>query len=331
MKNGLLNVICAIALLSGCPAAVATDAGPLPGTDSGPVADTGPPDAGPAACGADGLPCLTVGTASMNMPADMACTRSEPAPGTASSRTLRLVARGTGIAPIMNGAFEIWPGNAVGATCTAPACVMLTSGATDGTVTTSLDDGYFAYHVPQNASAMTYRAIGYNRTASAGATTDIIATPSAIFMAAIGGIRMGFMADPVDAILLGDVSDCDGEEMRGVTVRMFAADGTEIMNPATVGPLDPGLAYRNAGVFPRADMTTTDYSGGYAAGNIPILADPRVAVVAYGTTTMGGTRGIIACEEVVVGANAMTFLSFGPYRSDYPVGNLCLMHAPAAP
>jgi hypothetical protein len=61
MKNGLVNVICAMALLSGCPTST-----PM-GTDSGPVGpDTGPVggDAGPPGCtGSDGLPCLAVGSA----------------------------------------------------------------------------------------------------------------------------------------------------------------------------------------------------------------------------------------------------------------------------
>ncbi len=324
MKNGLVNVICAMALLSGCPTET------TPGTDSGPSGtDTGPvgTDAPPTGCtDSTGLPCLAVGSATANMPADMACTPSEPAAGTASDRTLRLVSFGTSTTPIPNGAFEIWPGNAVGATCTAPDCVALMSG-TDSTVTTSLDDGYFAYRVPQNGAAMTYTAIGYNRSPEASGNTDIVTIPSSLFMTAIGLIRSGFMADPADGILTGDVTDCDGEAVRGATIRIFDSAGAEI-DMSDTGALTPGLAYRRDGVLPSASLTTTDYSGGYAAGNLPILADPRVAVVAYGTTEMGGTRDIIGCEEVVIGTNAITILSFGPYRSDYPAGNLCLMHAP---
>lgn len=68
------------------------------------------------------------------------------------------------------------------------------------------------------------------------------------------------------------------------------------------------------------------------AGNIPIGGPgptARFAVVAYGATTMDGTRDVIACEELAMGANAITLLGMGLYRTDYPAGSLCLDHAPA--
>lgn len=325
MKNGSKALICAFALLAGCPSNnTGTDGGPPPGTDTGPGTDA---PVATGCLGSDGLPCLTIGSASANMPANMACSPTEPAAGTASSRTLRLVSFGTSTTPIPNGAFEVWTNNAVGTDCAASSdCMALMSGG-DGTVSVTLDDSFYAYLVPQNAMAMTYRAIGYNRTAEASGTNDVVAIPSALFMTAIGLIRSGFMADPADGILTGDVSDCDGEAVRGATIRIFDSAGAEI-DMSDTGALTPGLAYRRDGVLPSASLTTTDYSGGYAAGNLPILADPRVAVVAYGTTTEGGARDIIGCEEVVIGTNAITILSFGPYRSDYGTGNLCLDHAP---
>jgi hypothetical protein len=313
MKNVLL-ITCAAALLAGCPTEM-----------------TVPPDAPTicAQCGSDGLPILTVGSTADPMPANMDCpTRAEPPAGTASTRTFRLISRGTSTADIPNGDFEIWPSNAVGGDCAAAGaeCIALTSGA-DALVTASLEGDFYAYRVPQNSAAMTYTAIGYNFSPDGDGENEITTIPVAIFSAAITLIRSGMMADPADGILTGDVTDCDGEGMRGVTVRLFDSAGAEIVDGT--GPLDPGHAYRANGSLPSRMLPTTDYSGGYASGNLPIIAaDPRIAVVAYGTAAPGGEREIIGCEEVTIGTNAITILSFGPYRSDYAAGNLCLAHAP---
>lgn len=318
MKNGLLVLTCAMALLTGCPSDPApTDAG----SDAGGVC---------AQCGSDGLPILTVGPAAAPVPANLDCpTRAEPAPGTASPRTFRLISRGTATADIPNGDFEIWPTNSVGADCAAAGtdCIALTSGA-DATVMGTIEGDFYAYRVPENSTAMTYQAIGYNFFPDGDGENEITTIPVAIFRAAISLIRPGMMADPADGILTGDVTDCDGEGMRGVTIRLFDSTGAEIVDGT--GATDPGHAYRRGGSLPDtlARLPTTDDSGGYAAGNLPILTDPRIAVVAYGAAAPGGDRVIIGCEQVTIGTNAITILSFGPYRSDYEAGNLCEDHAP---
>lgn len=284
------------------------------------------PDAGPSCLGADGLPCLTVGSAAANMPADVACTPAEPAPGTVSPRRLRLVAVGPTRTLLADADFEVWPGNVVRApSCAPPECVALRTDAT-GVATADLDAGFFAYVVPQNAVWMTYRAIGYNRTAGAIGETDLAVLPSATG-STCPFTGCPFMADPADSILRGTVSDCRGARMRGATIALFDSTGAAI-DLESGEPFGPWLAYLHDGVLLSSSLTTTDYSGALQASNIPILTDPRVAVVAYGTAEEGGLRRVVACEEVVMGPNAITFLDFGPYRSDYAPGSLCLDHAP---
>jgi hypothetical protein len=186
--------------------------------------------------------------------------------------------------------------------------------------------GWYAYRVPANATAMTFETVGYNRPpADMGGTDTITAIDATIFNTAITLVRMGLSRDMADAILLGDVGDCDGEGMSGVTVRLFDGMGTELL-PGTM-PTDMGLAYRAGGSLPNSRLRTTDTSGGYAAANVPV-GTGTVYVVAYGTEMMGGAREVIACESVSVSAGAITIISLGPARSDYATGSFCDMMTP---
>lgn len=276
-----------------------------------------PVDTPPSGCGTDGLPCLAIDGGAP----DLACTPTAPT-GAARDLNFRLVSRGTSTTPI-SGPFEIWTNNVIGATCAGDSnCIALTADAT-GMAMGNVPGNWYAYRVPANATEMTFETVGYNRPPGAmGETDDITAIDATIFNTAIMLIRMGLTRDTADAILLGDMGDCDGEGMSGVTVRFFTSAGTEL-TPGT-GPTDMGVAYRAGGALPNARLTTTDTSGGYAAANVPV-GDGTVYVVTYGTRMMGGTREVIGCESVSVSPGAITIISLGPARSDYAAGSVCDM------
>lgn len=317
MNTKLLALNCVVALgaLTACGGTATPDGGVDTGSTT--MEDTGGVmvDAPGACLGTDGLPCLAI---TGGDPANMACTPTAPT-GPARDVTFRLVKRGLSTTPIA-GPFEIWRTNVLGATCAGnPDCTELTAGA-DGTVMGNIPEDWYAYRSPRNEAAMTFDTVGYNRPSSTGSNNDITAIDATIFSAAIVAIRMGIARDLADGIITGDVADCDGEGVSGATVRFFRNDGTEEM--VGTGPNDMGVAYRAGGALPSARLTTTDNSGGYAAANVPI-GDGLINVVSYGTLTAGGTREVIGCEQVSVGAGVVTILSLGPARSDYPAGSFC--------
>jgi hypothetical protein len=319
MNRKLLALSCVLSVgasgLVACGGTTTMDAGTDTGTE---MVDTGgtPVDA-PSACGTDGLPCLAINRT--RDPANMACTPTAPT-GADRAITFNLIKRGASSAAIA-GDFEIWTNNTLGATCAGDSnCVALTAAA-DGNVMGTVPGSWYAYRVPQNAAAGTFPTVGYNRApAAAGGTDTITALEVAILTTALGGIRMGISRDLADGIILGDMADCDGEGLAGVTTRLFRNDGTEVA-PGTAAT-DMGLAYRAGGVFPVATLRTTDESGGYAAANVP-LGDGIINIVTYGTLAAGGDREVIGCEQVSVGMGVVTILSLGPLRSDYPAGSYC--------
>lgn len=319
MNKKLLALSCMLSVgsagvLVACGPAAMTDAG----TDTGTVEDTSMPIDAPTGCvGTDGLPCLGINRA--RDPANMACTPTAPT-GADRAITFNLIKRGATSAPIA-GDFEIWTNNTLGATCAGDSnCILLTAAA-DGNVMGTVPGSWYAYRVPQNAAAGTFPTVGYNRAPSAAGGTDTVtAIEVAILTTALGGIRMGISRDLADGIILGDMADCDGEGLAGVTTRLFRNDGTEVA-PGTAAT-DMGLAYRAGGVFPVATLRTTDESGGYAAANVP-LGDGIINIVTYGTLAAGGDREVIGCEQVSVGMGVVTILSLGPLRSDYPAGSYC--------
>lgn len=328
MDSKLLAFGCVTALgLVACnPPAPVTDTGvpqDTSGTDVGEPEDTGGTDGGSGGCGADGLACLTVDD---GMPADMACLGTVTAPTDTTEReiTFRLVARGLS-ETVMSGDFEIYPDNIVAESCTGD-CIELTAGA-DGMVMGTVPGTWYAYRAPANPGPTpgmhaTFETVGFNRPpAAAGGTDTITAIEVGIFSAALGAIRTGLVRDMDDGVITGDIADCDGAGLNGVTTRLFLNDGTEVL-PGTEAE-DMGLGYRRNGALPAPSLRTTDDSGGYAYANVPIPADGTINLVSYGTLEEGGERVVIGCENVAVGANVLTVLSAGPLRSDYPTGSYC--------
>lgn len=309
----LLGLGCVL-MLAACGGDGGTDSGTPLDTPGGTDTPSGE-DAG-GGCGTDGLDCLETETGAP----DFTCTPTAPT-GEDRTITFRLVSRGTSTTPFM-GSFEVWTNNSIGADCAAAAtdCQAFTTAA-DGTVMGTVPGNWYAYRAAASATARTFETVGYNRQpAAAGGTDDITAIDTTIFNVAITSIRTGLTRDTADAILIGDMADCMGDGLAGVTVRFFDSAGTELLSGT--GPTDMGVAYRVGGALPSARLRTTDTSGGYAAANVPV-GDGTVNVVTYGTMMMGGAREVIGCEQVSVSAGAITVLSLGPSRSDYTAGSFC--------
>ncbi len=316
MSKRQLVATWALVLLAGC------------GSNSNPGTDAGTPDLGqvdanlPMTCvGEDGTtPCVVTGSVSEPIEADLTClgARRELA-GDVAERTLQLTAFGATLTPIANGTFEVWPTNVVGTDCgSAAGCVTLTSDAV-GLATTSLDWSYFAYHVPANAAAATVETFGYNwLPANVGEISDVQATTVALRDTAIPLVRAGFTLDASKGIVAGAVFDCQYHYLHGVTLRVAVAGS--YVDFAGTGATDAGLAYRADALLPDLSLRTSDFSGAFAAANLPT---GMARVEAYGVRTMGSSVTLLGCEEVSLHAGAVTIVNVGPLRNDYPVGNGC--------
>lgn len=122
------------------------------------------------------------------------------------------------------------------------------------------------------------------------------------------------------AALVGTIRDCADLGVGESVVRIFRADGRELV----VGPgrLEPVIGYFASGsLTPTAGRTRTSDEGRWVAFNVPIEPGERLRVEAWGN--VGGTLTRLACETAAAMPDGAGIVELGPVRSDYPATSLC--------
>jgi hypothetical protein len=131
------------------------------------------------------------------------------------------------------------------------------------------------------------------------------------------------MRVPTTAIIAGEVQDCTGDPVRGSVVRLFRADGTEILNGTEAA--DPHIAYFDGLENPDNSSFYTQVDGLYATANItaPATGFETIRVEAWGRRNAGDAIELLGCEAVGIYENGVSIVNIGPLRSDYPSGHPC--------
>lgn len=309
-------VACAVVALSACG-----DNGGG-GTDSG-VADSG---GGGSDAGALMLPRAmadTDGNAEngTEAPANFAClgTPTAPTAGAAIDFTANFYSFGA-TDPVPDAPVQIFTTNVVGPTCAAPDCATYTTDASGNATITAPASAWLAYRVPATGDFVD--TIGYNRDAPAAAT-DTLDLP-VVSMMTLGFIPALFFRTrvPGTGVVSGNLSDCDGNTVEGAQLHLFRG-GTEIQ-PGS-GMTDFFVGYFNAATgLPSRTAKWTDADGIYASANVEATTD-LVRVEVWAVLTEGGEPERVACEAIQVAADAVSIISAGPTRGDYPAGHPCAM------
>lgn len=277
------------------------------------------PDAGPP------LPVAMVDTDMDDMEdamADFSCLgmRTAPAAGAAGEFTAHVHDfQGGTDTPTPMVELQVFPDNLVAAACEG-TCVTSMTDANGDTMVTAPADGWFAYRVPSPADDDPVTTIGYNRAAPAAGGTVNLPTVS---LAVIGLIPSLFMRTRVvgTGVVSGSLSDCMGRGVRGARLRLFRSGEGEIM-PGP-GRMDFFVGYFSAASgLPSSRATFTDVDGIYASANVAATTD-LVRVEVWAVLTEGGEEERVACEAIQVAADAVTIISVGPTRNDYPAGHPC--------
>lgn len=259
----------------------------------------------------------------VDAPADLSCLgmRTAPTPGDPVMFNAHIYdfQMGTG-SNVANIGVDIFPDNLVTEDCSG-TCVSGTSDAMGMLPVTAPANGWFAYRVAAGTgtSPMTpVLTIGYNRQAPsmAGATIDLPSVSSQT----IGFIPSLYRRMRVagTGIVSGSVTDCMGRPIAGGVLRLFR-EGVELI-PGP-GMTDFFVGYFN-GTVPDVRADWTDEGGIYASANVqPTEAPVRVEI--WAVPAEGQEFQRIACEEVRMFADAVTIISVGPLRADYPSGSGC--------
>lgn len=295
-------VACAIVVLAGCDNGTTT-------ADSGPVGTDAQVAMLPLATTAEG-------------PADFTClgTETMPAPGEAVDFMAHLYDFQSGpTSAVPSIGVDIFPDNLVVPGCTG-TCTTLMSNATGDLTINAPTNGWFAYRIAAGTGTgptTPVLTIGYNRTAPGAGGTITLPSVSSQTIGFIPSLYRR-MRLPGTGIVTGNVSDCGGDTVEGAILRVFRGDTEVLPGPAQT---DFFIGYFNGSV-PAATRRFTDPGGIYAAANIDPTDDP-VRVEIYAVIAEGAEPTLVACEEVRMFPDAVTIISVGPVRNDYPAGSGC--------
>jgi hypothetical protein len=294
------------------------------GTDSGPPdtgaieMDSGPPAPRAAAATAVGADSM-IGT-SDDVLADFSCMGTAMAPTGGADATFT-----ANIADFMTGAavdmidVDIFPDNVVTDGCSG-TCVRMTSDAMGNLPGTAPAGGWMAYRVAAGGMAPgdPVLTIGYNRVVPM--MGGMIELP-AVSNATIGAIPAIYRRTrlPGTAIVSGSITDCAGDEVANARLRVFRGATEVLPGPAMT---DFFVGYFNGMSGPSPSRVTTHVDGIYAAANLDPAGGP-VRVELWAPIVVDGAEMRLACEEIRVFANAVTIISVGPARGDYPAGHGC--------
>lgn len=321
-----------LGILNGCPGGTTT-----------------PPDAGPPPTDGGGghvfptLPRATNGTPAMPEASlanyDCVGTRTAPTPGANVSYTFELRGFGSGDA-VANARVFFFPDNvpqtvdctSASPTCTGSCITFTTDSSGNGSVMGPAS-AWYAYSIcprPGATMASTYvDSLQINESAPAAGGTAVEGNAVSVSTLNLIPAAFGFTRVPDSAIVAGEISDCDGDQVRGGYVRLFDASGAELLSVPDVNDA-PHIQYFDGNENPDGSTTFSQVDGLYAAANIPAPASGFAAVraEAYAVIEDGGAPVLVSCESVGVYADGVSIVNLGPLRSDYPAGHPCEGVAP---
>ncbi len=160
---------------------------------------------------------------------------------------------------------------------------------------------------------------------AAPSTPGIVLQARAVSLATLNLVPAAFGVKRVagSPLLLGEVRDCRGEPIRGATVRLFAASGSEVIPGETLE--SPRIQYFDGMTNPDEAASHTAEDGLYAGFNLeaPGIGGGSLRAEAWGVLTRGGPLTRIGCEQIELIADGASLLTLGPTRTDYPVDHPC--------
>lgn len=128
---------------------------------------------------------------------------------------------------------------------------------------------------------------------------------------------LGFPQAPGTGLVAGTVWDCVEDPTYGTFVRLYAADGSEILEGEEAA--DPHLRYFDGDDFPKDGQPWTHTDGLFAAANIPVGTPGELIMVeVWGRLTPGGEPRVIGCEQVPIVGDTVSLANIGAVRSDGP-------------
>ena len=303
----------------------------------------GTPDSGPAPDGGNGVDSGGSVTAPVLTPAmvtggaaDLACggSSTEPTAGALVATTMTLESFGEHGDKAPNTRLCFCPDNVIPAEALAGtgcgSCQDVMSDATGQVSVMARAGGWYAYrvfaHTGTTMGTTFLDSIQVNEPAPAAAGGTVTGNAVSQLIALTISEAQLITRDPTKSTVAGRIMDCDGNDISGAIVRMFRADGSEIIE------VDPGAAagvhyrYFNGDESPDASATATASDGLYVGLNVPpnsMGETIRVEAWAYTGTDAMGESHRIGCETVQLFANGVSIVNIGPERSDYPVGHPC--------
>ena len=295
----------------------------MTGTDSG----TGDTDGGTML---PELPTVTTGTLAnpSEAPADYSCMASAPMGGDLLPFTFRLLDFADDY-EVRSARVQFFPDNVILDECTPPACQELMTDAMGQGMVMAHAGGFYAYRVfarmGSGASPAVVGSVQVNEVApmEMGGTIE----GNSVSQTTINLIPavLSFRREPGTAVLAGQFFDCAGDEVRGIVIRVFDADGTEM--PEGELNTDPHYRYFNGDSMP-VDISLQPYSnidGLYAGVQIPVPTDPTdlYRVEAWGRTEGDAAPRRLGCEATRAFGDTVSITNVGPLRTDYPAGHPC--------
>jgi hypothetical protein len=277
------------------------------------------------------LPAATNGTPSnpTMSPANYAClgTATGPMPGTDITYPFQLRGFGSGD-EVRTARVWFFPDNILADTCTG-SCIEFTTDMMGNGSVTSPASGWYAYRVFQRngaTMASTYvDSVQVNEPAPGPGGGTVEANAVSVSTLNLIPAAYGFMRVPTTAIVAGEVQDCDGDQVRGAIVRLFNADGSEIIHDPE-GVTAPHIQYFDGMENPDNATEYTQVDGLYAAANLtaPATGFGSIRAEAWGIPSEGAELTRLGCEVVGIYSDGVSIVNIGPERSDYPLGHPCL-------
>lgn len=219
---------------------------------------------------------------------DLSCrgSRTRPTPGATTATTVRV--EQVGLTSNLPGVtFQVWDADdASDLVCGAGCSVYTADGAAEATVTHP-ENATLAYVIPAQTGVLPLLSIFQP---SQEPVVNGIADPS-IAANAVGDVSAG--------VLAAQVTDCNGEPIASIQLRVYPSSDLPVCSVVPVGLL-PG-AYIARGFDP--PMTAT--------GEL-------VTVEAWGRPSAGAPFELVGREQIRVRANTLSLVPLGPLRADGP-------------
>ena len=127
---------------------------------------------------------------------------------------------------------------------------------------------------------------------------------------------LGFNREPGTAILAGRISDCNGTDVYGTSVKMFDADGTEIEEGLKQS--DPHFRYFDGDSFPSATQEFSHVDGLFSGANLPIPdgKSRNILVEVYGRLVGDQEPRLLARTEASIFPDTVTIINLDPLHAD---------------